>query len=1002
MAIDFTPTEEEPKKEEKEPSKKEISFTPQNEDVESDKEPSMTAGGTAASVVRGVSPTLAQAGTGALMGIGFGPPGMAVGAAGGVISGQLADLAISGINSAFGTHYSTTKEAVTHLLDKIGVPEPTSSGEKLTEAITEGASEMFGGAKAAGTLAKLIKPESILSLPERRTAETIKKAATFVGQKPVEQALMGGAAAGAGEAAKQSDYGPLGQAGFSLAAGAAVPVGGGVLKGVRGLFPPSQATRATQARELTKSTLQASVIDKEKAAAELAKASEVSSEGINLMSGDITGDPRLLQLQKSLRSISSEMMKRDIENVKGISQKIGKGLEETGATPEQTQAYFKSKLDDLRAQTESIGKFVQESGDIEAQNVFNQASKSIAENTALAERGVITTEEALKTASENLSNSFSELSAQKNAVIKDTLSSNVADIIGRQRSVEKAKINDLYSKAEGEVTPFIQRNTIDSKEGLVKEFGEERRLPQEVEKILSEVVDADGNPVPRELSQLRADIKAINSEIRSAQSSASRQSEVPALITFKKALQADMEDLGDVSENLKTANRAYYEYAQRYKEGASVKAFGPKSDVNKVINEYIPSGVKAATPIEIKRLRSAIEGDPTIPKTPEMESDVKSGIDNVSQWIYSSMADSVGKSKTSESIRSWINTGGKRILNVFPEARAKVHDELNKFEQLEDAVKQANKGIKEASDDKILSGQNATQVEREANNSSKLLLKQAEKVKNELFDEFQTSINPKSNPAARFVGGNPYEIVGKVMSDKVNLENNVQNLVAQAAMDETGQAQEGLKNAFRGWLNSKEGVRTTSKSTVGIGVQQPTILNEDLQASLTKMRDLLTKGTSTRNALDSVFGKDSYELSNLDKARQQLEIISKRGSSAIAESVQVEKIGQSKGSQINDSLLSLAAIGGAGVKGYLAFKTADLLKQIQKKYKEDTLVLFKDMLTDAMLNPETARVMLLEPTKQNMPAINRLLRTFGVDLKAESTTQKESEEPSSEIQFEEQ
>lgn len=991
MAIDFTPTEKEPKKQ--------ISFTPQNEEVQSE-DPSMTAGGTAASVARGVSPTLAQAGAGALLGIPFGPPGMAVGAAGGVVSGQLADLAISGINSAFGTHYSTTKDAVTHLLDKIGVPEPKSSGEKLTEAITEGAAEMFGGAKGAGSLAKIMKPESILSIPERRTAETIKKAATFVGERPIEQAIVGGAAAGAGEEAKQSGYGPLGQAGWSLAAGAAVPAGAGVLRGVRGLFPPSQATRVEQAKELTKSTLQASVIDKEKAAAELARASEVSGDGINLMSGDITGDPRLLQLQKSLKSISSEMMKRDIENVKGISQKIGKGLEETGVSPEQTQAYFKSKLDDLRAQTESIGKFVQESGDIEAQNVFNQASKSIAENTALAEKGVITAEEALKTSSEKLSNSFSDLSAQKNAVIKDTLSSNVADVIGKQRSVEKGKINTLYSKAEGEVAPFIQQNTIDSKPSLVKEFGEERRLPQEVRKILSEVVDVDGNPVPRELSQLRADIKAINSEIRSAQSSAARQSEVPALIRFKEALNADMDELGNVSENLRTANQAYYKYAQRYKEGASGKAFGPKSDVNKVINEYIPSGVKAATPIEIKRLRSAIEGDPSIPKTPEMESDVKSGINNVSQWIYSSMADSVGKSKTSESIRKWINTGGKRILNVFPEARGKIHEELSKFEQLEDFVKQAEEGIKKAKQDKIVSGQNASVAEKEAANSSNLLRKQAEKIKNDLFDEFQTSINPKSNPAARFIGGNPYEIVGKVMSDKVNLENNVQNLVAQAAKDETGQAQEGLKNAFRGWLNSQS--RTTAKETTGIGVKAPVISTEDFQANLKNINDLLVPGKPTRNALESVFGKDSYELANLDKVRNQLDMIMRRGSSGMAESVQVEKIGQPKRSEIKDSLLSLAAIGGAGVKGYLAFKTADLLKQIQKTYKEDTLLLFKDMLTDAMLNPETARVMLLEPNKQNMPAINSLLRTFGVDLKAESATDKKSDKSSSEIQFEEQ
>lgn len=942
----------------------------------------------AGAVLRGVAPTVAESGVGALGGGIIGgaltrsPQGVIqgakIGAQAGPLAGQLSDLAISLTNTAFGTHYKSPKEAVTHLLDKIGVPEPESSSEKIVEAVSAGTAEMGTGAVGAKALAKIIP------------VGKIQKVAQFLGEKPVEQAVAGASAGAAGETARQMGAGAGWQLAAALGGGLAPSIVTGATKYGLKLLPPSEAKKTAQAKELAKSTLEASVIDKEQAIQSLEKARDVSDESVKLMAGDITGDPRMLQLQNKLRSISSEMMKRDIENISGISQKLGKGLEETAVSPQETQTYFKNQLDDFAKQTEAIKQSVIASGDTESARILDEAAKYSAQQSLLAEQGVLTAEEAMRNASSKLQDLNSELLAQKNAVIKDDLSSNVSNVIENQRAKEKIKINNLYIAAEQKVPPFLQQNTLNSKKELIKQFGEERRLPSEVKKILSEVADQEGNLIPRTLPQLRADIQAINAEIRSAQSSAARQAEVPALIKFKKALNADMDALGNVNEDLRKANRAYYEYAQRYKEGASSKAFGPKSDVTKVINEYIPSGVKAASPIEIQRLRNAIIGDQTIPKTPEIEADIQKGIQGVSQWIYSSMADSIKGSKNSDSIRNWINTGGKRILNVFPEARGQVYETLQKFESLEDAVKQAQEGISKAKLDKIVSGENATLANQEAKNKITLLNQQSKRIQDELFDELQTSLNPKSNPAARFVGGNPYEIVGKIMTDKVNVENNVQNILEQVSQDPTGKAMEGLQNAFKGWLNSQ--ARTTSEETVGIGVKKPIITNEDLQVNLQRMNNLLIEGSAERNVLESVFGKDSYELANLDKVRQQLDILSKRGAASMAESVPVEKLGEGKKSEVKDTLLSLAAIGGAGVKGYLAFKTADLFKKIQKTYKEDTLQLFRQMLVDAMVDPEVARTMLLEPTKQNMPAIQSLLQTYGVSLKAATGAVKEDQE----------
>lgn len=998
MEPDFIPEEED--------NKNKSEFTPEDE-VSPKEEPSMTAKGAAGAVVRGVSPTAAQAGAGALLGLPFGPAGMAIGAAGGVVAGQLADLTIDLVNSNFGTKYSNTKDAVTHLLDKIGVPEPESSGEKIIEAVSAGTSQMGGGAKALGTISKAIQPETILPVGERISAEATRRFTKLMGERPVVQAAAGGAAGGVMEKMKQEGAGPLSQLGGGLATGIAVPVAAGLGRGALTLLPKSAAQKTAEAEKLASSAYQSMVSDKAQALDDLARSQEVSNAQVKMMTGDITGDPGLLAMQDMLERESNILASRKLENIAGMSRKLGEGLAPTGASPEETQKYFKSVIDNIVSESEKNKQTALAQGDAEAAKLIEEAGIKAAAIKAEADKGVLNAEDAFQKIKDEYENLFSDLSTLKESTVKDKLSESAFEAIKRQKDREKIYINDLYDAAEKEVPKFYQKNTAEAKAGLVKEFGEERRLPSEVQKILGEIQDVKGNMKLRTLPQLRADIRAINSEIRAAQSSSARQAEVPALIKFKESLNKDIESLEGVSENLKKANRAYYEYAQRYKEGASGDVFGPKALNSKTIDQFIGRSEASASPEEIQRLRDAIIGKKDIPNlTPDQvvaaEADRVTAIRNVSDWVLSKMSGEVKGTKTSKSIENWLQTKGNRILEIFPESRKRISEIQDKFATLEDQVANAKKSVLDFKKQRIAEGQNASIVESQANALAKEIEKNYQEQIKKLDDEIKLATNPNSNPAARFIGGNPYEVVNKVMSNKVNAEQQVQNLLEQAAQDTTGKATEGIKNAFRGWLNSQ--ARTTSKESVGKGIASHEANLADFQVDLKKMNDLMQKGSATRNSLEMVFGKDSPELEAMDTVRQQLDMMSRRSKLKVSGFQSPED----KAQDIKDTVLELAGIGLAGIKGYVAWKSTDLVKKVQRQYNKEVIDLFKNMMIDSMTDPELARKLLLKVNEENFPAIQRMFATYGIqNLKAsdfglKTTEQPEEENQETEISFEEE
>ena len=194
-------------------------------------EPKTTAAGVGGAVIRGAAKPLTQAITGGMIGGAMAPYAAPVsiplGAGISVIGSQVSEalggpdvptalgqLTTTLVNKFAGTHYSTPEDATTELLDRLGVQNPRSNAEEIIKEVTKGVVEIGSGSGALKIGGELLK------------AGKAAKLLQFLGQKPAQQAIVGGVSMGASEAAKQEGATPLEQLGVGLATG--VGVGGTV------------------------------------------------------------------------------------------------------------------------------------------------------------------------------------------------------------------------------------------------------------------------------------------------------------------------------------------------------------------------------------------------------------------------------------------------------------------------------------------------------------------------------------------------------------------------------------------------------------------------------------------------------------------------------------------------------------------------------------------------------------------------------------------------------
>lgn len=177
-------------------------------------EASTTLTGLVGGATRGVALPAAGAALGAAMGLPFAGvgaiPGAIAGAGAATLAGLLGDPIVGSINSLFGTKYTMPTDAMEDLLTRVGVAQPRTAAERIMQTTAAGASGGAGGVAVGKAV------EAAAAGPVARGVGQL------MATTPGLQTISGGMAGGAGQVAKESGAGPVGQLAAAVG-GAFVP-----------------------------------------------------------------------------------------------------------------------------------------------------------------------------------------------------------------------------------------------------------------------------------------------------------------------------------------------------------------------------------------------------------------------------------------------------------------------------------------------------------------------------------------------------------------------------------------------------------------------------------------------------------------------------------------------------------------------------------------------------------------------------------------------------------
>jgi len=969
------------------------SKTPESEGVE----PSTDVRGMTGAVIRGLTVPAAQALGGAVLGSPLGPPGMAAGAAAGPIVFGLGDLAVEGVNAYFGTDFGTSRGAITKLLDSLGTPKPDTAAERITEAVTEGLASGGGtaaGFKKAGEIAK--------------TGSKLQKVSEFMGQKPLEQLAIGGAASLASSGSQEAGAGPVGSTLAGLGAAAAIPLTRG---GYRAIFPTQEMKqeRALERLRGVYQTILPEEAQRQQMVQQLRDAAKLGDQDVRLMTGDITGHPAILALQRAAEKSSQEVAQRSAENIAGIGKKISTGLEEVGAKPEEAAKIFEDQFNALKNQYQSSIQELQSQGlkattELEsAKSVLDQAEKDLANNK-------ITAKQAYEEAKKTLDEAVDAEKSRQSDISRGETNVKAAQVIQAQKKAHSDYATSLYNEIQG-VDPFKPETAINTIENLVPSGAVSKlervsgKTPQElttsqvelnpniptvVKRIYQNLVDKKGNKIPKELKDVMAELRQLNAAISTERNPAQQR----IMMQVKKSLDEDLKQLETTYPQIKKANKFYAEqYADVFKSDAAKEAFEKGASLTQILDNY--SGSKD----DLIRLRKSIEGSGDVPVLPQhLENTglgnkselVKSGFNAIDDWILSRVEDVLKKptSKgytTSNSIKNWKNKEGSVILDAFKNSGSKAESEIDDlikgFENLEDEAVNLKANSDKIASQEIQEGNLAKDAYNKARAEKQKIDQDISEKKRKLISDFREQKNSSLNPANRFIGGNAQEVIGNIMSNAQTSESNMAKILEKAAQDPTGKATEGVKNAARRWLDDY--VRTKGLSTTTTGIADPVLQIQNLKASLGKLDELLKEvkpgvPSPKRQALETIFGKNSKELTALDRSRQVLDMVSRETTMSASDLVK----GDVKSNEVIDALISVGAIQVANVKGYVAWKMIELMRKLGKTSEKDVKNIFENLLAKSLYDPETAEVAMKPVTKESWPATKRLARNLGIQARA--------------------
>ena len=176
-------------------------------------QPETTVKGLADAATRGLALPAAGAALGAAIGAPFAGvgaiPGAVAGAGAATLAGLVADPIVGSINSMFGTKYTLPTDALQDLLTRVGVAEPRTAAERIVQTTAAGAGMAGGGVALGQTLQAAAGPVT-------------QGVGRLMAAAPGLQVASGASGGAAGQIAKESGAGPLGQIAATLG-GAMLP-----------------------------------------------------------------------------------------------------------------------------------------------------------------------------------------------------------------------------------------------------------------------------------------------------------------------------------------------------------------------------------------------------------------------------------------------------------------------------------------------------------------------------------------------------------------------------------------------------------------------------------------------------------------------------------------------------------------------------------------------------------------------------------------------------------
>jgi len=302
-------------------------------------------------VVRGVAPTAITAGLGAIAGLPAGMPLQGAKIAAGIPA--YGDMMVNALNGVLKTHYTTPSDAITHLLDKAGVPEPRTHAEQIAYQFSRGGAEAAGAATSAGMAGEAAY------LANSPIARGVMAA---LGKNPLEQAAAGGALQGGAEAVKQAGGNVPQQIAVPTAALVAATSGKALIptlfrdgaKALEGIVPTTiQAIRGSE--PASKALAQAAAPAKQ--IQEAAKALGLE----NLPTEFLTQNKPYQAMVQTVKSMPSSQIAREQESaLQDVGSRAKQLIEDLGGTTDLSQlsSDVKDKMlktaEDLKGQSEKL------------------------------------------------------------------------------------------------------------------------------------------------------------------------------------------------------------------------------------------------------------------------------------------------------------------------------------------------------------------------------------------------------------------------------------------------------------------------------------------------------------------------------------------------------------------------------------------------------------------------------------------------------------------------